>query len=74
MCCFESLRERDPSEGGLWPSPGLPAIVVLVPLRYRPVGMKVGARKTHGGGRQSLGALHTIMERYVEKIANWQVL
>lgn len=41
---------------------------VLVPLKYRSVVMKPGAREARGGGRQSLGALPTILEKYIEKL------
>lgn len=30
--------------------------------------MKLGARKASVGGQQSLGALHTVLEKYVEKL------
>lgn len=57
------------SEGGWWPCLGPPAWVVLILLKSRFVAMKLGARKARVvGGQQSLGVLHRILEKYIEKL------
>lgn len=41
--------------------------IVLVPLKYRSVVMKLGARR-HMEEADSLEALYTILEKYIEKL------
>lgn len=54
------------SEGSWWPCLGPPAWVVLILLKSRFVAMKLGAHVV--GGQQSLGVLHRILEKYIEKL------